>query len=114
MIEQGGGSLVNISTFAAVDPDPAFPVSASLRAGLAGFVKLYADRYAAEGIRINSVLPGMIDSYPTTESFVQRIPMRRYGTVDEVARTVRFLLSDESAYVTGQSIRVDGGMARAL
>lgn len=114
MQSQGGGSIVNISTFAAVEPDPAFPVSSSLRAALSAFTKLFADRYAADGIRMNSVLPGFIDSYPEDGSTVARIPMGRYGTVTEVARTVAFLISDDASYITGQNLRVDGSITRSL
>ncbi|MCB9008998.1 MAG: SDR family oxidoreductase [Ardenticatenaceae bacterium] len=114
MLKQGGGAIVNISTFAAFEPDSAFPVSATLRAALAGYTKLYADEYASQGIRMNSVLPGFIDSYPETEEIRQRIPTGRYGTVAEIAQTVRFLLSDGAGYITGQNIRVDGGITRSV
>lgn len=114
MIEQGGGSIVNISTFAAFEPSPVFPVSAALRAALAGFTKLYADEYAAKGIRMNNVLPGYIDSLPETEERRAAIPMGRYGTVDEIAKTVAFLLSADAGYITGQNLRVDGGLTRSV
>lgn len=114
MLEQGGGAIVNISTFAVFEPEATFPVSAVMRAALSGYTKLYADEYAAQGIRMNNVLPGFIDSLPETEARRQRIPMKRYGTVDEIAQTVRFLLSDGAGYITGQNIRVDGGITRSL
>lgn len=114
MEKQGGGSIVNISTFAAFEPDPAFPISCTLRAGLASFTKLYADRYAAKNIRMNNVLPGFIDSLPEKEVFKARIPMGRYGKVEEIAKTVAFLLSDDAGYITGQNIRVDGGITRSV
>jgi NAD(P)-dependent dehydrogenase (short-subunit alcohol dehydrogenase family) len=114
MLAQGGGSFVYISTFAAFEPDAAFPVSSSLRAALAGFVKVYADQYAARDIRMNNVLPGFIDSYPPSEENRARIPIGRYGAVEEIARTVRFLLSDEASYITGQNLRVDGGITRSV
>jgi NAD(P)-dependent dehydrogenase (short-subunit alcohol dehydrogenase family) len=114
MLEQGGGAIVNISTFAAFEPDPAFPVSSSLRAALADFTKLYADRYAADGIRMNNVLPGFIDSYPESPENLARIPTGRYGRTSEIAKTVRFLLSEEAAYITGQNLRVDGGLTRSV
>jgi NAD(P)-dependent dehydrogenase (short-subunit alcohol dehydrogenase family) len=114
MIKQGGGAIVNISTYAAFEPDAAFPVSAALRAALAGYTKLYADEYASQGIRMNNVLPGFIDSYPETEAQRQRIPLGRFGTVAEIAQTVRFLLSDGAGYITGQNIRVDGGITRSV
>ncbi len=111
---QGSGSIVNISTFAAFEPDLGFPISSALRAGLGAFTKLYADRYAAEGIRMNCVLPGFIDSYPESEQAVARIPAGRYGKVEEVAATVAFLLSDAASYINGQNLRVDGALARSV
>ncbi len=110
----GGGAIVNISTFATFEPDPAFPTSAAMRAGLAAFTKLYSDRYASKNIRMNNLLPGFIDSLPEKEEFRSRIPMERYGTTDEIAETVHFLLSDSAAYMTGQNIRVDGGITRSV
>jgi len=114
MLEQGSGAIVNISTFAIFEPSPVFPVSAALRAALAAFTKLYADEYAAAGIRMNNVLPGYIDSLPETEERVGAIPMGRYGTVDEIANTALFLLSADSSYITGQNLRVDGGLTRSV
>ncbi|GAB3629772.1 3-oxoacyl-ACP reductase [Pandoraea terrae] len=110
----GGGAVVNISSFAADAPEQAMPMSSVLRAALSSFTRLYAERYAAENIRINSILPGFIDSWPETREIVARIPMQRFGKVQEVAKTVGFLLSDGAGYITGQNIRVDGGIVRAL
>lgn len=114
MLEQGGGVFVNISTFAAFEPSLTFPVSSSLRAALGSFAKMYADQYASQGIRMNNVLPGYIDSYPESEENLREIPMGRYGKVEEIASTVRFLLSEEAGYITGQNIRVDGGITRSV
>lgn len=111
---RGGGAIVNISTFAAFEPDPAFPISCTLRAGLASFTKLYADQYAAKNIRMNNLLPGFIDSLPEKPQFKARIPMGRYGTVAEIAKTAAFLLSEDAGYITGQNIRVDGGITRSV
>ena len=114
MVEQGSGAIVNISTFAAYEPQAAFPLSAALRAALGSFTKLYADRYAKEGVRMNCVLPGFIDSYPQDEKIVETIPMARYGTVEEIAKTVAFLLSNDAGYITGQNVRVDGSLTRSV
>jgi len=111
---QGGGSVVNISTFAAFEPSPVFPISVCMRAALGSYIKLYADKYAKDNIRINNVLPGFIDSKPENEKFIKDIPMGRYGKVAEIAKTVRFLLSEDASYTTGQNIRVDGGITRSV
>ena len=114
MIKQGGGAFVNISTAPLFEPEAAFPVSGAIRAALAGFTKIYSDQYAAQGIRMNNVMPGFIDSLAEVEERKRRIPMGRYGTVEEIAKTVRFLLSTEAGYITGQNIRVDGGLTRSV
>jgi len=115
MQAQGGGAIINISTFAAFEPDPVFPTSGVFRAGLAAFTKLFADRYAAENIRMNNVLPGFIDSLPEKEEFKAKIPMGRYGrSYDEIASVIAFLASEGGGYITGQNIRVDGGITRSV
>ena len=114
MAAQGGGAIVNISTFAAFEPDPLFPTSGVFRAGLAAFTKLFADKYAANNVRMNNVLPGFIDSLPETSDRKARIPMGRYGTAREVSRLIAHLVSPDSAYTTGQNIRIDGGLTRAV
>lgn len=115
MQKQGGGAIINISTFAAFEPNAVFPTSGVMRAGLASFTKLFADKYAAENIRMNNVLPGFIDSLPEKEEFRSMIPMGRYGkSLNEIARVVAFLASDGGAYITGQNIRVDGGITKSV
>ena len=114
MQQQKSGSIVNISTFAVFEPDPVFPTSGVFRAGLAAFTKLFSDRYAAENIRMNNVLPGFIDSLPEKPEFKSRIPMGRYGTVEEVSELIALLASDRGGYITGQNIRVDGGITRSV
>lgn len=114
MLEQQSGVILNISTFAAFEPDPVFPTSGVFRAGLAAFTKLFADKYAAQNIRMNNVLPGFIDSLPEKAEFRERIPMKRYGKTNEIAETIAFLASDAAGYITGQNIRVDGGITRSV
>ena len=111
---RGGGPIINISTFAAFEPDPLFPTSGAFRASLAAFTKLYADQYASDNIRMNNILPGFIDSLPETEERRLRIPMGRYGTMDEISETVAFLVSDGAKYITGQNLRIDGGLTRSV
>jgi NAD(P)-dependent dehydrogenase (short-subunit alcohol dehydrogenase family) len=114
MVHQEGGAIVNISTFSAFEPSPTFPLSSSLRAALAGFTKLYSDRYAAEGIRMNNILPGYMENFEIDEETLHSIPMQRQGALAEIAKTAAFLLSDDSGYITGQNIRVDGGITRSV
>jgi len=115
MQAQKSGAIINISTFAAFEPDPVFPTSGVFRAGLAAYTKLFADKYAAENIRMNNVLPGFIDSLPEKEEFRARIPMERYGrSYEEIASVVAFLAAEGAGYITGQNIRVDGGITRSV
>ncbi len=114
MQQQKSGVIVNISTFAAFEPDPAFPTSAVFRAGLAAFAKLFADKYAADNIRMNNVLPGFIDSFPEVKEIKNRIPLQRYGKTTEIAEIIAFLAADGAAYITGQNLRVDGGITRSV
>jgi NAD(P)-dependent dehydrogenase (short-subunit alcohol dehydrogenase family) len=109
-----GGAIVNVSTYACFEPEAAFPTSGVFRSALAAFTKLYADRYAAAGLRMNNVLPGFIDSLAEKAERRDRIPMGRYGRADEVAALIAFLAGPESAYVTGQNIRIDGGLTRSV
>jgi len=114
MQAQGRGSIVNISTFAAFEPEAAFPTSGVFRSGLAAFCKLFSDRYAADNIRMNNVQPGFVSSLPEKEELRNRVPMGRYGQPDEIAELIAFLASDRSSYITGQNIRIDGGITRSV
>jgi len=114
MQKQKGGVIINISTAWAFEPSAKFPTSVVARAGLASFTKIFADTYAGDNIRMNNVLPGWIDSLPATDERRDSVPLKRYGTSEEIAATVSFLASDGAAYITGQNIRVDGGVTRAV
>ena len=114
MQRQQSGVIINISTFAAFEPDPVFPTSGVFRAGLAAYTKLFSDQYAAENIRMNNVLPGFIDSLPEKKEFRDRIPMQRYGKTEEISDVIAFLASDGAGYITGQNLRVDGGITRSV
>ena len=114
MQAQKSGAIINISTFAAFEPDPVFPTSGVFRAGLAAFTKLFADKYAPDNIRMNNVLPGFIDSLPEKQEFRDRIPMGRYGRTEEISDVIAFLASEGGGYITGQNIRVDGGITRSV
>lgn len=114
MVRQKAGAIINISTAWAFEPSAMFPTSAVFRAGLAAFTKIFADRYAVENVRMNNVLPGWIDSLPATEERRKSVPMQRYGTSQEIAATIAFLASEGASYITGQNLRVDGGMTRSI
>ena len=114
MQKQKSGVIVNISTAWTFEPTSMFPTSAVFRAGLASYTKIFADTYAADNIRMNNILPGWIDSLPATEERRESVPLKRYGTSEEIAATIAFLASPGAAYITGQNIRVDGGVTRGV
>ena len=114
MRQHGGGAIVAISSLWAVEPHLDAPVSSVLRAGLSAFAKLVSDQYAPDRIRMNCLLPGFMDTYPVKDEFMKKIPAGRSATAEEVAKIAAFLASPESDYITGQSIRADGGLTRSL
>lgn len=114
MQKQKNGSIINISTFAIFEPESNFPTSGVFRSGLAVFTKLHSDKYAKDNIRMNNILPGFIDSMPAKEEFLKRIPLQRLGKVSEISAVVEMLASDGGAYITGQNLRVDGGITRSV
>jgi len=114
LAQKRSGVFVNISSFAALEPGPRFPVSATIRAGLSAFTKLYVQQYGSRGLRMNNILPGWIDTYPVSVEDIRQIPLARPGTADDVARAVAFLLSEDAAYIAGQDLLVDGGLVGAM
>ena len=112
--KQKNGVIINISTFAAFEPDSIFPTSSVFRAGLASFTKLFVNEYSKDNIRMNNILPGFIDSLPEKKEFKKRIPLGRYGKVNEISEFINLLTSDGGAYITGQNIRIDGGITKSV
>ena len=114
MRRQKSGSIVNISGMEAAQPRVVYPLG-PVRMALHAFTKLYADRYARDGIRMNCVLPGMVENARAMDpSILQAIPFGRFANFSEIAGTVAFLLSEDAGYITGQSILVDGGLNRGF
>jgi NAD(P)-dependent dehydrogenase (short-subunit alcohol dehydrogenase family) len=114
MVRNQGGTIINISSFAAYEPSLAFPISSTLRAALGSYTKLFANRYGAENIRMNNILLGFINNNAVAEEIIDEIPLKRPGTVEEIANSVAFLASEEASYITGQNIRIDGGLSRSV
>ena len=114
MLEQGAGSIVNITTFSAFEPSLTFPTSSVYRAGVSSFTKLFSDRYGSKNIRMNCLLPGFTDSLNLPDEFAKLSSLNRLARAEEQAKVAAFLLSDDSSYITGQSIRSDGGVTRHM
>ena len=114
MQSQGGGSIVNITTFSAFEPSLTFPTSSVYRVGVSSFTKLYSDRYGADNIRMNCLLPGFTDSLDLPQKFADMSVFRRLARAEEQAKAAAFLLTEDSNYITGQSIRSDGGVTRSM
>lgn len=114
MQKQGGGSIVNITTFSAFEPSLTFPTSSVYRVGVSSFTKLFSDRYGPENIRMNCLLPGFTDSLELPDKFAQMSALKRLARAEEQAKTAAFLLSEDSSYITGQSLRADGGVTRHM
>ena len=114
MKKQKSGSIINISTYAIFEPEESFPTSGVMRAGLSSFTKIYSDQYAKYNIRMNNILPGFIDSLKPKKEFIKRVPLKREGKVREISAVIKLLASKDGSYITGQNIRVDGGITRSV
>lgn len=114
MEAQGGGSIVTITTYSAFEPSLMFPTSSVYRVGVSSFTKLYSDRYGPANIRMNCLLPGFTDSLDLPQKYGEMSALGRLARAEEQAKAAAFLLSDDSSYITGQSLRVDGGVTRHM
>ena len=118
MKQRGGGSIVNISSIAGITPDPGLGMYSVSKAALNMLTKVTAKEWGADGIRVNSVCPGLIktkfskalwDNEKILDHFTKKLPIARMGTVEEVASLILYLASDASGYCTGGIYTVDGG-----
>ena len=114
MAAQGGGAFVNISSLNATEPRPGYAQMSVLRGALHGFTKLFADKYAAQKVRMNNVMPGYCENVSMTEAALRSIPMGRTARFSEIGNVCVFLASEGASYMTGQNLLVDGGINRAV
>ena len=117
MMRQRGGSIINMSSVVGVHGNAGQCNYSASKAGLIALAKSIAQEMGAKGIRANAIAPGFIETAMTAalpddvrKEWVSKIPLRRGGTVEDIANVATFLASDMSSYVSGQVIQVDGGM----
>ncbi len=115
MIRQRRGCIVNISSLAGQTGNPGQANYAASKAGLIAMTKTLAMELGGRGIRVNAVAPGLIETdmiqdIPQLEEYKKRIPLQRFGTVEEVAGAVAFLCSPDASYITGHTLSVNGGL----
>jgi 3-oxoacyl-[acyl-carrier protein] reductase len=128
MKERGGGSILNITAISAIQPIAGFSLSVATWSGVIGYAKTLSLEVAGFGINVNTICPGYVDTTRLRKVFAageepadvvqerlrQEIPLRRIGTVDDIANLVALLVSPRGAYITGTAIQVDGGLLRAV
>lgn len=117
MIHKQSGSIINMSSVTGIHGNGGQANYSASKAGIIGMTKSLAQEYAGRGVRVNAIAPGFIDTDMTAilpaeikQKMLSRIPLGRTGTSKDIANAVMFLASDESAYITGQVLPVDGGM----
>ena len=118
MLKQRSGKIVNMSSVVGVVGNPGQVNYCASKAGLIGMTKSLAREIGSRGITVNAIAPGFIDTDMTRvlnddqkKNILSQIPLNRFGSVEDIANTAVFLASDNSNYITGQVIHVDGGMA---
>lgn len=128
MKARSGGGIVNITAISAIQPIPGFALSVATWSGVIGYSKTLSLEVAADGINVNTICPGYIDTTRLQKVFaagsepadvvkarlVEEIPMKRVGTVDDIASIVALLVSPRGRYITGSALQVDGGLLRAV
>ena len=117
MLKARSGRIINISSVVGVSGNAGQTNYSASKAGIIGFTKSLAKEVASRNINVNAVAPGFIETDMTNvlkdevkENIAKQIPLNKMGTTKDIANVVKFLASDDSAYITGQVINVDGGM----
>lgn len=132
MRETGYGRIVNVTSFTVKEPYPNMGLATGVRTGLTGAMKSLSQEIAAEGITVNNILPGLMDtgalervyraqaeskgitSEEAKQAMAGSVPMRRLGRAEDFGPLCAFLCSVHAAYITGQNVAVDGGISRPL
>jgi NAD(P)-dependent dehydrogenase (short-subunit alcohol dehydrogenase family) len=117
MIESGGGSIVNVASIAALTPLPGQAVYSMTKAGLISVTRSFAKEYGKQGVRVNAILPGVVETRfasalvedPGVQKWLSRLPAGRAGQPDEMVAGVLYLVSDQASYTTGTTLVMDGG-----